>query len=177
MYYGRLYEMLQKGMWKMVLSCDFYLKFLKIEEFHFLLVYCFETDHVRIIRKALFFCSKYFKCPIFSIFITWLAFEQQKESFWRTEIQLFDFRAFQLKIQMQSHDKIIFYLLVGAFILPHVKFLFSPLVTEVWELENGNNQIIQPTLDYAFGIALYVVEKDFCKKWFCIWSKLVLGRN
>ena len=45
--------------------------------------------------------------------------------------------------------------------------LFSPFVTEVWELENGNNKIIQPTLpdgDYRYGIALYVVEKDFCKK-------------
>ena len=44
---------------------------------------------------------------------------------------------------------------------------FRPLVTEVWELENGNNKTIEPTLPdsaYAYGIALYVVEKDFCKK-------------
>ena len=57
---------------------------------------------------------------------------------------------------------------------------FRPLVTEVWELENGNNKIIQPTLpddDYAFGIALYVVEKDFCKKWKSILLKLVLGKD
>jgi len=43
----------------------------------------------------------------------------------------------------------------------------TPLVTEVWELENGNDKLIQPTLtdhDYAWGIALYAVEKDFCKK-------------
>ena len=41
------------------------------------------------------------------------------------------------------------------------------MVTEVWELENGTNKIIEPTLPdnhYAFGIALYVVDKDFCKK-------------
>ena len=61
-----------------------------------------------------------------------------------------------------------------------MKFLFSPLVTEVWELENGNNKIIQPTIqdiDYAVGIALYVVEKDFCKKWFYISSKLLLEKE
>ena len=51
------------------------------------------------------------------------------------------------------------------------KSLFSPLVTEVWEFENGNSKIIQPTLPddhYLAGIALYVVENDFCKKWFSI---------
>ena len=45
--------------------------------------------------------------------------------------------------------------------------LFRPLVTEVWKLENGNNKLIQPTLPdgtYYRGTALYVVEKDFCKK-------------
>ena len=39
--------------------------------------------------------------------------------------------------------------------------------TEVWELENGNNKIIKPALPqwhYAVGVALYAVEKDFCKK-------------
>ena len=48
-----------------------------------------------------------------------------------------------------------------------LKFSFSPLDTEVWELENGNTKIIEPTLPddaYAVGIALYMVEKDFCKK-------------
>ena len=133
---------------------------------------------MRLIRKAQFFCSKYLKCTIFSNFITWLAFEQQKESFWRTEIQLFDFRAFQLKIQMQSHAKSFLTFFLGIPCYHPVESLFSPLVTEVWELENGNNKIIQPTIqdiDYAVGIALYVVEKDFCKKWFCISSKLVLG--
>ena len=61
-----------------------------------------------------------------------------------------------------------------------VQSLFSPLDTEVWELENGNNKTIEPTLpndDYAFGIALFVVEKDFCKKWYSLSSKPVLGRN
>ena len=45
--------------------------------------------------------------------------------------------------------------------------MFSPLVTEIWELEIGTNKIIEPTLPddhYAWGIALYVVDKDFCKK-------------
>ena len=68
---------------------------------------------------------------------------------------------------MRSHAKSSFTSFLGHFILPSIKSLFSPLVTEVWEFENGNNKIIQPTLpddDYAFGIALYVVEKDFCKK-------------
>ena len=54
-------------------------------------------------------------------------------------------------------------ILLGHFIEP----LFSPLVTEVWELENESNKIIQPTLPdyhYANGIGLFVVEKDFCKK-------------
>ena len=58
--------------------------------------------------------------------------------------------------------------------------LFSPLVTEVWELENSNNKIIEPTLPnghYGVGIALYVVEKDFCKKWYSITSKPVLGKD
>ena len=48
-----------------------------------------------------------------------------------------------------------------------IKSLFRPLVTEIWQLENGNNKIIDPTLpdfDYVAGIALYVVEKDFCQK-------------
>ena len=39
------------------------------------------------------------------------------------------------------------------------------MVTEVWELDNGTNKIIEPTLsDVFYGIALYVVDKDFCKK-------------
>ena len=61
-----------------------------------------------------------------------------------------------------------------------LKSLFSQLVTEVWELENGKSKIIEPTLpdnEYAVGIALYVVEKDFCKKWKSILSKLVLGKD
>ena len=41
------------------------------------------------------------------------------------------------------------------------------MVTEVWELDNGTNKTIEPTLPngyYIYGIALYVVDKDFCKK-------------
>ena len=40
-------------------------------------------------------------------------------------------------------------------------------MTEVWELENGNNKTIEPTLPenhYAGGIALFAVHSDFCKK-------------
>ena len=53
------------------------------------------------------------------------------------------------------------------------KSLFSPLVTEIWQLENGNNKIIDPALpdnDYVGGIALYVVEKDFCQKWYRLYD-------
>ena len=41
----------------------------------------------------------------------------------------------------------------------------SPLVTEVWELGNGKNKIIEPSVDpsYVPGNALYIVKKDFCK--------------
>ena len=40
-----------------------------------------------------------------------------------------------------------------------------PLVTEVWELGNGKNKIIEPSVDPSVGsgIALYIVKKDFCK--------------
>ena len=42
--------------------------------------------------------------------------------------------------------------------------LFSA-VTEVWDFETGENEIIEPTLprgDYAFGIALFEVDAYFC---------------
>ena len=43
--------------------------------------------------------------------------------------------------------------------------MFSTIPTEVWELENGTNKIIEPFLSYySYGTALYVVDKDFCKK-------------
>ena len=59
--------------------------------------------------------------------------------------------------------------------------LFSPLVTEVWEFDNGNDKIIEPTLPdwhYSYGIALYVVEQDFCKlsSWGA-WSNCDLSAN
>ena len=74
-------------------------------------------------------------------FITWLAFEKQKESCWKTEIQLFDFRAFQLNIQMQSHDKMIFYLLVGAFYITSREIFIQPtrhrgMGTWKWQQQN-----------------------------------------
>ena len=43
----------------------------------------------------------------------------------------------------------------------------SYLDTEIWEFEAGNNNVIDPSLpdwDYAYGIALFVVDADFCKK-------------
>ena len=40
---------------------------------------------------------------------------------------------------------------------------FLSLETEVWELENGNNKVINPTLDdYYGGIGLYPVDFNFC---------------
>ena len=35
--------------------------------------------------------------------------------------------------------------------------------TEVWELENGNNKVITPTLSgYYYGVGLYAVDFKFC---------------
>ena len=42
--------------------------------------------------------------------------------------------------------------------------LFSA-VTEVWNFESGESEIIEPTLpneNYAWGIALFVVDPYFC---------------
>ena len=39
--------------------------------------------------------------------------------------------------------------------------------TEVWQLSNGDNQVINPTLPsntYAVGIGIYAVDFDFCRK-------------
>ena len=51
------------------------------------------------------------------------------------------------------------------------KYLFS-MYTEVWELESANRgKTIYPYLiknDYAYGIGLYIVDADSCKKWFLI---------
>ena len=44
---------------------------------------------------------------------------------------------------------------------------FSDAVTEVWELADENNKVIAPSLPYnkyKFGIALFPVNSDFCKK-------------
>ena len=64
---------------------------------------------------------------------------------------------------MQSHEKSYLTSFYGHFI----EFVFSSLITEVWQLEIGNNNTIETTLpdhDYVNGIALYIVDKDFCKK-------------
>ena len=40
------------------------------------------------------------------------------------------------------------------------------LETEVWDFENGDNQIITPYLyDYYYGIGLYAVDFNFCSNW------------
>ena len=45
-------------------------------------------------------------------------------------------------------------------------FFLSSIVTEVWELENGSNKVINPTLDfYSIGIGLYAVDFNFCSNW------------
>ena len=39
--------------------------------------------------------------------------------------------------------------------------------SEVWGFENGSNTFMEPILpkdEYAYGIALFVVNPDFCKK-------------
>ena len=42
-------------------------------------------------------------------------------------------------------------------------FLSDEFETEVWELENGNNKVINPTLiGYTEGIGLYAVDFNFC---------------
>ena len=48
------------------------------------------------------------------------------------------------------------------------EIFFSP-ATEIWQLENGNNKIVNPTLtknNYSEGIGLFAVDFNFCKKWF-----------
>ena len=45
---------------------------------------------------------------------------------------------------------------------------FSDAETEIWELENGNNKLIDPVLptnQYAIGIGLYPVDYSFCQNW------------
>merc|ERR1712227_122050 len=71
-------------------------------------------------------------------------------------------RLADLNVGRFSHGSII----IGGqtMIIGGVSWGQTPLFTEVWKLENGNNKIIQPFLPdevYAYGIALYVVDKDF----------------
>ena len=45
--------------------------------------------------------------------------------------------------------------------------IYRDVPTEVWNISNGDNKIIQPTLPknkYAYGIGLYLVDSDFCQK-------------
>ena len=46
-----------------------------------------------------------------------------------------------------------------------VNSVFSPVETEVWNIETGTVEVIEPTLSYghyAYGIALYSVDSNFC---------------
>ena len=46
----------------------------------------------------------------------------------------------------------------------YIKLILS-MVTETWQLQDGNNKMIQPILDgYRDGVALYAVNFDFCRK-------------
>ena len=50
-------------------------------------------------------------------------------------------------------------------IIFHDKNIFSDAETEIWNLFNGDNRLINPTLpedDYRNGIGLYIVPFDFC---------------
>ena len=48
---------------------------------------------------------------------------------------------------------------------------FLSFETEVWELENGNNKVITPTLSYYYyGIGLYAVDFNFCSYWVLNWN-------
>ena len=45
-------------------------------------------------------------------------------------------------------------------------FVFSA-ETEVWQLSNGNNKVINPTLPsghFGVGIGIYPVNFDYCRK-------------
>ena len=45
--------------------------------------------------------------------------------------------------------------------------LGDTVITEVWGFENGSNTFMEPILskdEYAYGIALFVVDPDSCKK-------------
>lgn len=48
-----------------------------------------------------------------------------------------------------------------------MKTIIFSLDTEVWDFENIKNKTISPTLrnfKYAYGIAVYAVDFDFCQK-------------
>ena len=48
-----------------------------------------------------------------------------------------------------------------------ILFCSSDALTEVWNLVEESKQVRIPTLErnqYAYGIALFLVNRDFCKK-------------
>ena len=54
---------------------------------------------------------------------------------------------------------------------------FLSFETEVWELENNDNKVIDPTLSgYTAGIGLYAVDFNFCSTWF-LYLKMCRGMN
>ena len=45
--------------------------------------------------------------------------------------------------------------------------IYASMPTEIWEFENGVNNIIQtnlPNSDYIYGTALFEVDANFCRK-------------
>ena len=52
-------------------------------------------------------------------------------------------------------------------VIPYVQLYFSDATSEVWEFGDENNKVISPSLPYRkyfYGIALFPVNADFCKK-------------
>ena len=50
----------------------------------------------------------------------------------------------------------------------HNSIIFSDLITEIWEFSENQGKTIQPVLtngNYQQGIALYVVDINFCLKY------------
>ena len=83
----------------------FILKCPKIEDFHFRLIFHFETSHVFFFEMPRLFMFEFFEMPHLS------HFQSRNEP----KTKVFDFGAFQNKMHMASHAKYIFHILFGAF--------------------------------------------------------------
>ena len=52
--------------------------------------------------------------------------------------------------------------------------------TEIWQLQNGESKIVNPILitgNYIYGIGLFAVDFNFCKKWFRVPKLLEINWN